>query len=273
MVSRDLRANALAPALAAFFADNPKIAVAYSGGLDSRFLCHAASLCSCDILAFHAAGPHVPAHDTESALEWAKKHEIPVIQLNVNPLELEDVAKNNKQRCYACKRQMFRKLLLELGRHGQDRKLCDGGNSDDLKQFRPGMNASAELGICSPLALASIGKRDIRRLAALTGLENPEQKARPCLLTRFAYGLEPDENAMLKLSQAEKSLEALFSAMPDADFRLRLSPQPKLQVNFDCSILGTEIEKIMGRYGFDDFEIVLDSAISGFYDRKASNVS
>lgn len=269
MVGHDLRANALPAALTAFFANNPKIAVAYSGGLDSRFLCHAARLSACDILAYHAAGPHVPAHDTESALSWAEKHAIPVIRLDFNPLELDDVAKNNRQRCYACKRQMFRKLLLDIGKHGQDRTLCDGGNSDDLKKFRPGMAAAARLGICSPLALASLGKKDIHRLAALTEMENPQQKARPCLITRFAYGLEPDERAMLKLSQAEKALEALFSAMPDADFRLRISPKPKLQINFDCSMFGREIQRILIQHGFGDFEIVQDSSISGFYDRNA----
>lgn len=273
MVKHDLRANVLPSALTTFFADNTKIAVAYSGGLDSRFLCHAAILAGCDILAFHAMGPHVPEQETESALEWAKKHAVPVIAFTVNPLELEDVVKNNRQRCYVCKKQMFQKILQELGQHGHDRILCDGGNLDDLEKFRPGTAAAVELGIISPLAMAYLGKKDIHRLAVLTELENPCQKARPCLLTRFAYGLKPDEFALLKLAKAEKSLEELFLTVPDADFRLRLSPQPKLQVNFDCSMLSAEIQKILIQHGFEDCEVISDSDISGFYDRNASTES
>ena len=90
------------------------------------------------------------------------------------------MASGDRRRCYACKRNLFSLLKART-----DLPLCDGTNASDAGQYRPGIRAVEELGILSPLASAGLTKADIHRCAALTGMEDPEQKARPCLLTRL----------------------------------------------------------------------------------------
>lgn len=148
--------------------------MAFSGGLDSRFLCHAARLCGCDVLALHAAGPHGTQEESRAALQWAQERSLPLVLLNFNPLLLPEVAINSRERCYACKRALIAAMRAALAQRGETaRLLCDGSNADDLNAFRPGLRALAEFGVRSPLAEAGLSKAEIRTLAGLTDLDNP----------------------------------------------------------------------------------------------------
>lgn len=252
-------AEKLPEALRNFLRDAGPIALAFSGGLDSRFLCHAAMLCKCDILAIHASGPHVQANESAYAHAFAQKCGLPLEIVEYDPLKNELVRQNGKDRCYHCKKALFNKLDVP------GRKLVDGTNEDDLKGYRPGLRAINELGIFSPLARAGLGKEDIRKLAAATGLENPGQKARPCLLTRFAYHTRPDYRTLENLARAENDLLEIFGK--ENDFRLRLAPEPVLQTQVLAEGLKTTVDGIMKKYGFSDYRIIMDKAISGFFDR------
>ena len=212
------------------------MALAFSGGLDSRFLAHtAARLASEGVQArlFHIRGPHVQWAESAEALTWARARGLGITLVSLNPLAVPEVRANSNLRCYHCKRFLFTTLQEAILAHpafvGQKPILCDGSSLSDQKAHRPGMRALEELGVRSPLAEAGLHKEDIRRLAARTGLDRPDQHARPCLLTRFAYGLAPTPEVLAALEAAENSLDRLLAAYaPHApEFRLRLVAGPE----------------------------------------------
>ena len=220
--------------LRALLASCSPLALAFSGGLDSRFLAHAAGLWPSEgIHAYlvHITGPHVPEAETRAAALWAGARGLPLTLIHVDPLSNPEVLANGETRCYHCKLQLFSSLLEHI-RHVpplQGATLCDGTNADDLTMYRPGLRALRELGIRSPLAEAGLNKDMLRHLGAQTGLEDPLQAARPCLLTRFAYGVPATAAVLPLLARAEEAvggLLALWAAKgrghETPEFRLRL---------------------------------------------------
>ncbi|HEU6438100.1 MAG TPA: ATP-dependent sacrificial sulfur transferase LarE [Nitratidesulfovibrio sp.] len=261
--------DALPPALLRLLATMPELAVALSGGLDSRFLTHAALLAGCRVTALHITGPHMPPRETEEARRWATARGATFIPVALNPLTIPAIAAGNRDRCYHCKHAAFTALLATAA----PLSLCDGTNADDLTAYRPGLRALRELGIRSPLAEAGLSKADIRALAARTGLDRPDQAARPCLLTRLAYGMQPDAATLARLAAAENALEDLGLW----DFRLRLAPDapPRLQIgpahagHGDPASIPTQdvLLPILARHGFGDATIDTDGPVSGYFDR------
>lgn len=204
------QSKGLPQALARRLRAMPPLVVAFSGGIDSRFLSHAALLSGCDVLAVHARGPHIPAGESAHALAWAKARGLPLLVVDFDPLCLPEVSTNSRQRCYACKTGLLAAIGAALTRVGQQgRVLCDGSNADDLGAFRPGLRALQEAGVVSPLAESGMDKAAIRAAARATGLDDPDQRARPCLLTRLAYGLEPDADVLARLAAVEEALAGL----------------------------------------------------------------
>ena len=255
--------EAIPEALRKILSRIPRIAISFSGGLDSRFLCRAASLMGLDILAIHAAGPHVSPRESEFAKQWAAKNEIAFRGIWSDPLTLPEVAINSRSRCYACKKSLARvarEAALDFGG-----VLCDGGNADDLKVYRPGLRAAREEGIFSPLAMAAMGKSEIRAAARESGMDWPDQKARPCLLTRYAYGLSPNAGTLRRLAEAEFALEG---ELPNCDFRLRLKPEPELQIDRDIGATKDAVLKILAERGFEGAAIKTVERVDGYYDRR-----
>jgi uncharacterized protein len=170
------------------------------------------------------------------------------------------VAENSKERCFSCKKA----LLEALRPHATGMTLCDGTQADDLLHpRRPGLRAGMEAGLRSPLAEAGLDKARIRELAAFSGLTQPEQPARPCLLTRLAYGLPPDAGVLARLAAAETELE-------DAglrDFRLRLTPAPQVHVQALPEAPRDSVTRILAAHGFAGTQLVQVETLSGFFDR------
>ena len=276
-------------ALAKVLTGLPRMAVAYSGGLDSRFLCHAALLCGCDVLAVHVSGPHIPAQESTGATAWAQQRGLHLRTARFDPLTLPEVATNTPQRCYGCKTglvQLLRGELAALAEQEQGRVLCDGTNADDLQAYRPGLRALEEGCVRSPLAEAGLSKAAIREAARATGLDRPEQRARPCLLTRMAYGMRPDAATLARLAAAEDALVHIGGphedgagsasnsgsackaepAGPLGDFRLRLTPEPVLQAEKLPDSLRQQVQIILQSHGFWPCTIEIGGSVSGFYD-------
>ena len=253
-------------ALARVLGGLPRMAVAYSGGLDSRFLCHAALLCGCDVLAVHVSGPHIPAQESAGATAWAQQRGLPLRTARFDPLALPEVATNSPQRCYDCKTglvHLLRGELAALACEGQGHVLCDGTNADDLQAYRPGLRALEEGCVRSPLAEAGLSKAAIREAARATGLDRPDQRARPCLLTRMAYGMRPDAPTLARLAAAE---DDLAKAGPLGDFRLRLTPEAVLQAESMPDSLRQQVQNILQRHGFSPCKMEIGGRVSGFYD-------
>ena len=242
MVAPEARWQALLPVLRHW-----PLAVAFSGGLDSRFLCFALRRAGCDVLALHAT----------------RAQGLPLLEVRHDPLPLPEVAVNSRERCYACKRALMRRLREALAAAGGCRVLCDGSNADDLTAFRPGQRAVREAGVLSPLALAGLRKQELRDLGAAWGLDDPQQAARPCLLTRLAYGMHPEPALLARLAAAEAGLAALPGL---GDFRLRLTPGPVLQAAVLPDGLWPQVMQVLDAHGFGGAGIV-EGTVSGFFDR------
>ena len=260
MVAPEARWQALLPVLRHW-----PLAVAFSGGLDSRFLCFALRRAGCDVLALHATGPHVPQAESAAARCWARAQGLPLLEVRHDPLSLPEVAVNSRERCYACKRALMRRLRDALAAAGGCRILCDGSNADDLTAFRPGQRAVREAGVLSPLALAGLHKQELRDLGASWGLDDPQQAARPCLLTRLAYGMSPEPALLARLAAAEADLAALPGL---GDFRLRLTPEPVLQAAVLPDGLRPQVMQVLDAHGFGGAGMV-EGTVSGFFDRGA----
>lgn len=274
MTDTDALPQGLKDAVAAASFDGT-VTIAYSGGLDSRFLAFAASKLGYHVVLLHVAGPHMAPSESEGAFKDARDMGLTVTVITANPLGFTELAAAGKNRCYVCKRHVFTELL----KHATGGRLCDGTNASDLTVYRPGRKALTELGIHSPLAEAGIGKPDIRRIARTMGMAHPDQAARPCLLTRFPYGMMPDAGTLSLIAEAEDWLEA----QPEArglKFRLRF-PNPQKR---DEAVLHVEKNSLGDRTEADldhwvqrlktQFSPKLDSLtcavlekLSGFYDR------
>jgi len=282
---RDM-ADALPKPLVSLLSKISPIALAFSGGLDSRFLAHAARLLAADIHLFHATGPHVSAAESVQAKTWAEANGFGFTAVSADPLQLPEVRAGIKERCYYCKRLLFTRLVDAAREHFSGQAtLCDGSNASDRLLFRPGLKALKELGVRSPLAEASLDKTAIRTIAAASGLDDPNQQARPCMLTRFAYDLAPSHAALIAAAEAEQGIAALLRPIfPHGlpDFRLRLVGIPNnldnpehalpyttelhLSVRPDAAT-SRELQNIVAAQGFFVPLIVTLDSVSGHYDR------
>ena len=255
-----------------------RLHIAFSGGLDSRFLSHAAQRAGLNPLLLHVSGPHIAPAESVWARQWAHDRGLSLAELKIDPLAHPAVAANAEDRCYHCKHALFSAMLRSMEPGGI---LCDGSNLSDQGVYRPGLRALNELGIRSPLAEAELSKDHIRELGRLTGLDRPDQCARPCLLTRFAYGLHPTRDLLARLAEAEESVAALLIPATDAadtvaspwdlapDFRLRLPRADRLELHSAIDIdlaLQARIADAVAAHGLPRPEFVRMDTISGYYD-------
>ena len=190
-----------------------KVAVAFSGGVDSSLLLHTAvaTLGTSRVLACHvrtALQPQRTVADVGELLARDFPVDLKLHVLELSPLTWPEFMINDSRRCYVCKRRMYEALLALAGRQGFA-VLADGTNIDDLQQPRPGLRAIAELGVVTPLAQAGLSKQEVRQLARSQGLGNYDQPANSCLATRVATGLAICHEELRRVEAAEEALSLL----------------------------------------------------------------
>ncbi len=244
-----------------------RLTIAFSGGVDSRFLAHAALRAGTVPELVHVRGPHVAPAETAYALRWARRQGLDARVLDLDPLALPEVAAGDRERCYACKSFLFRRIA-DCARGA----LCDGSNVSDAAQYRPGLRALRELGVLSPLAEAGLAKDDIRGLGRRTGLEWPDQQSRACLLTRLPYGMSPERGLLARLAEGERVVEGILhqAGLTDAPFRLRVSGTDSYELHVAAASLPVHvIEQLIGTLhgiGFPSITVRCMSAVSGYFD-------
>lgn len=199
--------------LSEFFDRNPKVALAFSGGVDSAYLLYEARRMGCDVRPYFVRTPFQPAFELDDARTLAP--ELTVLELDI--LSCKDVEINAKNRCYHCKKAMLSYLKQQALSDGYD-ILIDGTNASDRQDDRPGMVALQELRVLSPLRLCGLTKDQIRELSHQAGLFTWDKPAYSCLATRIPTGTAITEEALKKIEQGENALFALGYK----DFRIRL---------------------------------------------------
>jgi uncharacterized protein len=183
--------------------------VAYSGGTDSAYLAYAAYRALGDrMLAVIADSASLPRKELVAALEFTAWHGIPTHILHTAELDNSEYARNDAQRCFHCKNELFtqmEKTRAELGFS----HLAYGMNLDDRGEFRPGQRAATMHGALAPLAEAELTKAEIRALARQAGLELADKPASACLSSRIEYGRPVTAENLLQVEQAEDALQAM----------------------------------------------------------------
>ncbi len=187
-----------------------KVAIAYSGGVDSTFLLKVAvdTLSKENVLACISAGVVEPKHVLKRAKKIAKDFGVRLQTIDADELKDPNFVANKADRCFHCKSHLCQELLDIANRNGL-KHVVFGTNSDDLDDFRPGNRAMKVFGVRSPLAEAGLTKKDIRTLSKKLGLETADVPASPCLASRISYGLEITQQRLRQIEDAEDFLRPL----------------------------------------------------------------
>lgn len=185
------------------------VLVAYSGGVDSTFLLKVAvDTLQENALAVLAQSPTLPGHDRADALAMIARLGARSMVVEGSELRNPAFVRNDRKRCYWCKRELFKKLKEKAESEG----LCqviEGSNSDDTSDYRPGLAAARELGIRSPLMEAGLTKDDIRMLSRELGLPTWDKPASACLSSRIPYGTAIEETVLKRIDAAEDILRSM----------------------------------------------------------------
>jgi len=180
--------------------------IAFSGGVDSTFLLHAAmTAIPGRVLAVTATSPTYPASERQEAERIAGEWNVPHRLVESNELEIPGFSENPPDRCYHCKKELFG-ILSGIAAETGYRAVCDGTNADDAHDFRPGRRAAAELGIRSPLLECGVTKEEIRALSRRFGLPTADKGSFACLSSRFPYGTRIDEDTLRRVETCEEIL-------------------------------------------------------------------
>ncbi len=187
-----------------------KLAIAYSGGVDSTALVRTAVdvLGSANVLALMAVSPLWSGEEREQAIAAAREFGVEPLLFNAPDIQQEAFTKHIPQRCYFCKTDIFTQLISIAQKHGFTH-IADGTNKDDLEETRPGLRALRELNISSPLAETGFTKNEVRALAKSYALPNWDAPARACLATRIPFGTSVTPERLAKAAAAERVLFTL----------------------------------------------------------------
>ena len=182
------------------------VAVAYSSGVDSTFLlCAAKEALGDKVLAITASSCFVPKREQSEAVEFCKNMGIRHQVCQFDELAIEGIAQNPKNRCYICKRALFSEFVRVAEREGLS-AVAEGSNLDDNGDYRPGLQAVAELGIKSPLREVGFTKEEIRILSKHLDLPTWKKPSYACLASRFVYGETITEEKLAMVDKAEQLL-------------------------------------------------------------------
>ena len=191
-----------------FFNEHKKIALAFSGGLDSSFLMYAAKKYAENVKAYYVKTAFQPEFEYKDAVRMAGEIGVELEVVNMDILSNQDIVVNNKDRCYYCKRMMMETIVNKAKADGYD-EVMDGTNASDNAKERAGMKVLGELGILSPLKICGITKADIKERAKKSGLFTWNKPPYACLATRIPTGCEIEDRLLRRTEMAERYMRKL----------------------------------------------------------------
>lgn len=243
-----------------FFAENPRAAVAFSGGADSAYLLYAAVKAGANVKAYYVKTAFQPQFELEDAKKLAGELGTPMQVLPLDILCDQAVKANPPDRCYHCKKRIFSAIRAAAAQDGFS-VLLDGTNASDNAGDRPGIRALKELSVRSPLREAGLTKAEIRRLSKEAGLFTHDKPAYACLATRIPTGETITAEKLRRTEWAETYLAGLGLR----DFRVRaMGNTAKLQVRAsDLNLVVTHREQITAELGKAYEGVLLDLEVRG----------
>ena len=195
-----------------------KIAIAFSGGVDSTLLIHLGKeVLGSNAVAVTIVSDFYPTWELSYAEKEAKKIGIKHKIIEIDPLAIKEISKNPPDRCYACKK-IGLTLLKDYAENLGISYICDGSCLDDLGDYRPGFLAVEELGFHSPFIDYEINKNEIKIISQELGIEGWARPSCSCLASRIPYNEEITKTKLQLIENAEEYLHTL--GIPEARVRL-----------------------------------------------------
>jgi uncharacterized protein len=217
-----------------------RVAIAFSGGVDSTLLLEAAYRNkNPEILAVIVKSQLNPQSETDAAVEFLSLRNISYILIETDILAQKKISSNPHDRCYHCKKYIFT-LIRKAAEEKGFTLILDGTHSEDLDDYRPGLKALAELKILSPLKEAGFKKANIRELARYYDLKNWSLDASPCLATRIPFGTAIKKEDLIKIEKGESFI--------------RENGFPVVRLRIHCNVARIEIPA-------DKFNMLTDAAL------------
>ena len=203
-------------ALEQFFEENTRVAIAFSGGVDSAYLLYAAMQSGTDVKAYFVKSAFQPQFELEDAQKLSSQLGANMEVLEVDVLCKKQITANPVDRCYHCKKVIFETIVEAATKDGYA-LLIDGTNASDDAADRPGMKALTELSVRSPLRECGLTKDEIRRLSKEAGLFTWDKPAYACLATR----IPTSEAITLEKLRRTETAENFLTSLGFVDFRIR----------------------------------------------------
>ena len=190
-----------------YFKQLGSAAIAFSSGVDSTFMLKVAhDVLGDNAVAVTARSHSFPAREKNEAADFCKKEGIEHIFIDSEELNIPGFKQNPKNRCYLCKHELFEEIIEVAKQHGLT-YVCEGSNLDDNGDYRPGLQAIAELGVKSPLRECNLWKSEIRAISKELGLSTWKKQSFACLASRFVYG---ETISIEKLDMVDKAEQLLI---------------------------------------------------------------
>jgi len=190
-----------------------KVIVAFSGGIDSTLMLYLAKLeLQSNAVAVTANSPSLPSSELEGAKNLAAVLNVKQIIVQTDELNDPNYTSNPSNRCYFCKKELSRKLIVLACKLGIN-TVVDGTNADDLKGHRPGAAALSEQGVRRPLADFGMTKSEVRELSRIFKLPNSEKPSNPCLSSRVEYGQAITPEKLLRIERSEQYIRSLIDVI------------------------------------------------------------
>lgn len=196
--------------LIAWLREQQRVAIGYSGGVDSAYLAAVAAdaLGPANVLPIIGRSASYPDVQWKTAREVAEGLGLRVLEVDTDEVNDPRYSANPSNRCYFCKTELWTRLAPIARDRGFD-AVCDGTNADDLHDHRPGAQAAREHGILSPLADLGFSKQAIREYSRARGLPTWQQPSSPCLSSRIPYGTPVTVGRLRQVESAEAALREL----------------------------------------------------------------
>ena len=246
------------------------VCIAYSGGVDSTLVASLAfEQLGSKAVAITGISPALASTLREEARSQAKWIGVKHLEVETSELEESSYSKNPKNRCFACKKELH-KHTSYLSKKLNYKIVLDGVNLDDLKDYRPGIQASKQAGVISPLAKFKFSKQDIRDISRALGFPWWDKPAQPCLASRFPYGHEITSERLRMVEKAEEYLKK--GGLSEVRVRCQGTTArieiPKDELNyFFKKYVFSELVQYFSNLGFNCTSLDLEGLISGKLNR------
>lgn len=245
-----------------------RVAVAFSGGIDSTLLLKTAIDClgRSNVLATMVSSTMIAGWEQEEALEVASCLGVKLRIIGTDPLQIEEVARNHWDRCFFCKKHLFQLMTALAVEEGYEAVL-EGSNASDTEDYRPGMDAIRSFDrIRSPFIECGVTKTQIRDLARYLSLDTWNKPSQACLASRIPYGTRLTPDILAKVAAAEKSLREMGINQLRVRYhgnlaRIEISPE-ELTANLNLVTLN-RISEAVKSCGFTYVALDLDGYRTG----------